>query len=79
MEAISLIDAVLGVPSPEQARQEKDRRQRMTLASLGLLAPVMGGIETKGCHRCGGTMYRTVEPGGGGQWICSNTSCGAME
>lgn len=42
-------------------------------------------IETKGCGRCGGTMYKTVDVDENGnptsqtQWVCSSSSCGAVE
>ncbi|MFK0182337.1 hypothetical protein ACIQVR_41005 [Streptomyces xanthochromogenes] len=45
----------------------------------------MGGIWTKGCGRCGGTMQKTYETDkdgnvtGESQWVCANPSCGAME
>lgn len=45
----------------------------------------MGGIATKGCGKCGGTMWKTYETDEngneipGGQWVCGNPSCGAVE
>lgn len=45
----------------------------------------MGGIQTKGCSGCGGTMYKTYETDENGQvtsesqWICANPQCGNME
>lgn len=76
-EAISLIDAVLGTPSAEQVARRHREDQQSLLRSLGLVPWAMGGIATKGCNKCGGTMWRTEEPGGGGQWGCGK--CGAVE
>ncbi|MEU9606134.1 hypothetical protein [Streptomyces sp. NPDC048057] len=42
-------------------------------------------IETRGCSRCGGTMYRTVDVDENGnptsypQYVCSNGACGNVE
>lgn len=79
LEAIALIDAVLGPPTAEQARDEKERKELANLHSLGILPHKMGGIATKGCGKCGGTMRRTKERDGSGQWVCSNNKCGAVE
>ncbi len=78
-EAIALIDAVIGSLTPEQAAQEQRRKEHVHLASLGLLPREMGGIATKGCGKCGRTMYRTREKNGQGQWVCSNPACGTVE
>jgi formylmethanofuran dehydrogenase subunit E len=77
LEAIALIDSVIGEPTREQVAREQLRRERAHLTSLGLLPHEMGGIATKGCRKCGKTMYRTQERSGGSQWVCS--SCGAVE
>lgn len=80
LEAIALLDAVLGVPTKTQTEKLRDSYRAAGLRAMGLEPFVMGGIETRGCSQCGGTMYRTVEPGGGGsQWVCASSSCGAVE
>lgn len=78
IEAIALIDSVLGVPTPDQAKQEQRRLHHDQLAALGLSPHAMGGISTRGCPRCRGTMYRTRDKGGS-QWVCSNNKCGHVE
>ncbi|MFE9742980.1 hypothetical protein [Streptomyces sp. NPDC006477] len=79
--ALSLLDDVLGARDPEEVSREQDARR---LVSLGFLAPENGQtIQTRGCSKCGATMYRTVEtdssgnPTGSAMFICS--SCGNME
>lgn len=79
LDAIALIDAVLGAPSPERIEQERENRNTNNLLALGLTPAFMGGIATKGCPRCGGTMIRTEEPDGEKQWVCRNLACGAVE
>lgn len=79
LEAIALLDAVLGAPGKEQAAQERQKFADSGLSALGLAPWTMGGIATKGCPKCGGTMYRTQEPGGAKQWVCQNYKCGAVE
>ncbi|MBT2508786.1 hypothetical protein J7I98_23445 [Streptomyces sp. ISL-98] len=73
--AIALLDAALG----ERATQrDADRRIVNEMeSSMGQL------IQTRGCGKCGGTMYRTVEtddqgnPTGYSMYICQG--CGHME
>ncbi|GGZ22320.1 hypothetical protein GCM10010387_14350 [Streptomyces inusitatus] len=42
-------------------------------------------IQTRGCPKCGGTMYRTVDTDpdgnqiGAPQYVCSNHTCGTVE
>ena len=76
-EAIALIDAVIGAPTTEQVVSEKKRREASRLTSLGFAPREMKGVATKGCRKCGKTMYRTREHSGASQWVCS--SCGAVE
>jgi hypothetical protein len=77
IEAIGLLDTVLGVPSPEQAARDKQQLLWNSLRSLGIRPVTMGGVATKGCGLCGGTMWRTKDPDGSKQWVCA--SCGAVE
>lgn len=79
LEAIALIDAAIGTPTAEQVARERQQMENAHLRSLGLLAHEMGGIATKGCGKCGGTMYRTREKDGGSQWVCSNNKCGTVQ
>lgn len=80
LKAISLIDALIGPPTPEQAEQARSRMAVQRLRALGLTPVTMSGIQTKGCGRCGGTMYQTVDHSGSGSpYVCSNLSCGAVE
>lgn len=72
--AIGLLDVVLG----DRAERETDRQ------ILTAMEERMGQmIQTRGCSKCGGTMYRTVDTDENGnptsvtQFIC--TSCGHME
>lgn len=77
IEAITLIDALIGVPTPEQTHRDTTARN---LGALCLTLPEASAIQTKGCGRCGGTMYRTVDHNGSGSpYVCSNLSCGAVE
>lgn len=79
-EAISLIDALIGAPTPGQTERARSRLAVQRLYSLGLTPLTMSGIQTKGCGRCGGTMYKTVDHNGsGGPFVCSNPSCGTVE
>lgn len=79
IEAIGLIDALIGIPTRAQTEQACSDMAVRQLHSLGLNLPRMGGIATKGCGSCGGTMWRTVDDNGNGasQWVCG--SCGAVE
>lgn len=72
--AIGLLDTALG----DAVQRETDRQ------ILTAMEEHMGQtIETRGCSRCGGTMYRTVDTDENGQptnvsqFIC--TGCGGME
>lgn len=73
--AFALLDEAMG----ERAVQRDTDRQVVTEmeTQMGQL------IQTRGCGKCGGTMYRTVEtddqgnPTGYSMYICNN--CGNME
>ncbi|MFK8911292.1 hypothetical protein [Streptomyces sp. YS-3] len=76
LAAIALLDAVLDEAAPCRT---SDRR------ILDEMETTMGQtIQTRGCGKCGGTMYRTVEVDENGQptnetqFVCSNPSCGAV-
>lgn len=75
-EAIGLIDALIGTPTREQTERQRSDMALMRLHSLGLTEAEMGGVATKGCGKCGQTMYWTRDKDGN-QWICS--SCGHIE
>ncbi len=77
VDAIGLIDRVRGVPTPEQTKAHQDLMECQHLTAIGLLPHEMGGIATKGCDRCGGTIYLTQESDGSQQWVCSG--CGGVE
>lgn len=77
MEAIALLDAVLGIPDARQVTAYREEAQERHLFALGLLPGEMGGIATKGCGKCGGTMYRTEDTDGSGLWVCSE--CGKAD
>lgn len=77
VDVLALLDAALDEVAPHRTadRQITDEME----ATMGQT------IQTKGCGKCGGTMYRTVDvdengnPTGAVQYVCSNTSCGNME
>lgn len=77
--ARELIDEAIGPETPEAAAQRTAREDSQTMAALGFAPWQGGGIATKGCPKCKGTMKRTQERGGGSQWVCSNTKCGYVE
>jgi predicted RNA-binding Zn-ribbon protein involved in translation (DUF1610 family) len=68
--ALSLLDAVLDT---EQRRSDRKITSEME-STMGQV------IQTTGCPKCGGTMYRTVDtdkngnPTGGAQYVCG--TCG---
>lgn len=78
--AIDLIDDLIG---PADPATEKTYEENRRFDSLGALPPQAGQtIQTKGCGKCGGSMYRTVEtdsngnPTGSNLYVC--TACGHM-
>lgn len=79
LEAVALIDQVLGVPDRRQVKAAQDLMDRQHLGALGILPHEMDGLKTKGCRQCGGTMYWTTERDGSGQWVCRNVQCAAVE
>lgn len=75
LEALALLDVALG---PRAVERESDKE------ILAEMETTMGQtIQTRGCGKCGGTMYKTVETDDNGNptnesmFICTN--CGNME
>lgn len=81
-DVLHMLDTVLGARSNEQLAREQEERDHRRLVSLGFFLPAeLGtGVETRGCPRCGSTMYRTYETDDRGnvtsqsQFVCNN--CG---
>lgn len=79
--ALALLEDVLGPADPAADRERTEARR---LASCGIFTPPQMSpmIQTTGCPKCGGTMYKTIEtdkdgnPIGAGPYVCNG--CGHM-
>ncbi|MFJ3588646.1 hypothetical protein ACIQUY_05065 [Streptomyces sp. NPDC090231] len=75
LQALALLDAALG---PRAVERESDRQ-----ILEGMESTMGQTIQTRGCSKCGGTMYKTVETDANGNptnesmYICGG--CGNME
>ncbi|WP_327413248.1 hypothetical protein [Streptomyces sp. NBC_01233] len=77
---LALLDMALAGSARHRGAEEQCATDRQTTAEM---ESTMGQtIQTAGCPKCGGTMYRTVDtdehgnPIGMGPYVCSN--CGNM-
>ncbi|MFD5451613.1 MULTISPECIES: hypothetical protein [Streptomyces] len=76
-DVIAMLDELLGPRDPAIVQAEREAANRQALG-LFIRPENLPNIQTKGCPKCQGSMYKTVDKGGS-QWICQNRRCGHIE